>query len=300
MVDIGFIGLGAMGLPMATQIVAAGHAVHGFDVRRDAVDALVAAGGHAAATPRDAAAGRALLVLMVATAEQVDAALADGALDALASGATVVLHSTVPPAYTRELAQRVHAHGHEFVDAPVSGGVVGAETGNLTVMASGSDAAFAAAQPELDAVAGKLYRLGDEPGVGSTVKLVNQHLAGVHIASAAEAMALGVRAGADPRVLYDVISNSAGNSWMFTNRVPHMLDDDFTPRSALEIFVKDLGIVLDTGRALRFPLPIAATAHQQFLAGAAAGHGREDDAAVVKVYEQLAGISVAAPPPAPE
>jgi 3-hydroxyisobutyrate dehydrogenase len=174
----------------------------------------------------------------------------------------------------------------------VSGGVVGAEGGSLVVMASGSAAAFAAAERALAAMAKHVYRLGDAPGAGSTVKMVNQLLAGVHIAAAAEAIALGTRAGADPRVLFDVIGKSAGSSWMFVNRVPHMLEGDYEPLSALDIFVKDLGIVLDAARALRFPLPLAAAAHQLFLMGAAAGFGREDDSAVVKVYERLAGIDV--------
>jgi 3-hydroxyisobutyrate dehydrogenase len=140
-----------------------------------------------------------------------------------------------------------------------------------------------------------VYRLGEAPGIGTSVKMINQLLAGVHIAAAAEAMALAARAGLDPQVVFEVISNSAGASWMFTNRVPHMLTGDYTPQSALDIFVKDLGIVLDTGNALRFPLPVAAAAHQMFLMGAAAGLGRHDDAAVVKVYEQVAGIQVARP-----
>jgi len=174
----------------------------------------------------------------------------------------------------------------------VSGGAVGAANGTLTVMGSGPPAAFAKAEGALAAVAGKVYRLGEAAGVGSTVKTVNQLLAGIHIAAAAEAMALGVRAGADGKTLYEVISNSAGASWMFGNRVPHMLAGDYTPLSAVDIFVKDLGLVLDTGRALRFPLPLTGAAHQLFLMAAAAGLGREDDAAVVKVYEKLAGISV--------
>jgi L-threonate 2-dehydrogenase len=174
----------------------------------------------------------------------------------------------------------------------VSGGAAGATSGSLTVMASGPAAAFDKAAAALAAVSGKVYRLGERAGIGSTVKTVNQLLAGVHIAAAAEAMALGTRAGADPRTLYEVISNSAGASWMFTNRVPHMLDGDYAPRSAVEIFVKDLGVVLDSGRELRFPLPLAAAAHQLFLMAAAAGHGRADDAAVVKVYEMLAGLTV--------
>ena len=152
--------------------------------------------------------------------------------------------------------------------------------------------AFAAAGDALDAIAGKVYRLGDHAGPGSTVKMVNQLLAGVHIATACEAMALGMRAGADPKQLYEVICNSAGNSWMFQNRVPHILDGDYTPLSAVNIFIKDLGIVLDAARALKFPLPLAAQAHQLYLATAAAGHGAEDDSAVVKFYAQLAGLTL--------
>jgi L-threonate 2-dehydrogenase len=202
------------------------------------------------------------------------------------------LCSTVAPAYARQTAARLSAMGLEMLDAPVSGGVARAAEGKLSIMASGSPAAFARSEPVLDALAERVYRLGDECGQGSTVKMVNQLLAGVHIAAAAEAMALGVKAGVDPQQLYEVISNSAGSSWMFQNRVPHMLAGDYTPLSAVEIFVKDLGIVLETGKAQRFPLPLAATAHQLFLMAAAAGYGRLDDSAVVKVFEQLAGISV--------
>ncbi len=159
-------------------------------------------------------------------------------------------------------------------------------------MASGSPAAFERAAPVLEAMAGKVWKLGDAPGAGSTVKMVNQLLAGVHIAAAAEAMALGIRAGADPQTLFDVITTSAGNSWMFQNRVPHILAGDDTPLSAISIFVKDLGIVLDQARALTFPLPMASSAHQLFLAAAAAGQGGRDDAFVIRVWERLAGIAL--------
>ena len=162
----------------------------------------------------------------------------------------------------------------------------------MTVMASGPEAAFTRAQPVLDVIAGKLWRLGEAIGAGSTVKMVNQLLAGVHIATAAEAMALGIRAGADPQTLFDVISTSAGSSWMFQNRVPHILAGDDTPLSAVNIFVKDLGIVLDQARALTFPLPLASAAHQLFLAAAAQGHGMKDDAFVIRVWEALAGITL--------
>ncbi|MSP14431.1 MAG: hypothetical protein EXR62_15945 [Chloroflexi bacterium] len=203
-----------------------------------------------------------------------------------------MLCSTVSPAFARETARRLEELGIEMLDAPVSGGVARAAEGRLSVMASGKPSAFQKTEKVLDAVAEHVYHLGDACGQGSTVKMINQLLAGVHIAAAAEALAFGVQAGVDPQTLYEVICNSAGSSWMFQNRVPHMLAGDYTPRSAVEIFVKDLGIVLETGKARHFPLPLSATAHQLFLMAAAAGYGAEDDAAVVKVFEKLAGIDV--------
>ncbi|CAI5489120.1 unnamed protein product [Closterium sp. Naga37s-1] len=262
-----------------------------------ACEKLKSAGGAAAASAADAAKGAVVLVLMVTTAKQAEGALFgdEGALQALPPGAVVILCSTVPPEFARSLGTKLSAQGKgwEMVDAPVSGGVARAVDGTLTIMAAATPAALAKARPVLEAMSAKLYIVGDTPGAGSAVKMVNQLLAGVHIAAAAEAMALGARAGLNARMVFDIISHAAGNSWMFENRVPHMLDNDYTPRSALNIFVKDLGIVLGEAQSLAFPLPLAAAAHQQFLAGAAAGLGREDDAAVVKVYERLAGVTVA-------
>lgn len=293
--NIGFVGLGAMGGGMARSLLRAGLTVVACDVSAEARDAFTADGGQTAETAAKAAAGADLLLAVVATAEQVRRLLFgdDGAVGHLPSGATVCLHATVAPDDTRAIAAQLAASGHYLLDAPISGGAARAASGDLLVMASGSAPAFVAAEPALQAMASTVHRLGDEPGIGSTVKMINQLLAGVHIATAAEAIAMGTRAGADPQVLYDVLADAAGGSWMFQNRVPHMLSGDYTPLSAVDIFVKDLGIVLDQGRALRFPLPLAAAAHQQFLAAAAAGHGRDDDAAVVKVYERLAGIDVA-------
>ncbi len=292
---IAFAGLGSMGLGMAKNLLAKGHTVIGLDVNPDACAALRAAGGETAASATTAAERADALVIVVVSAAQVEQVLfgPDGAIGALPEGRVVLQCATVPPGFSKALGERLAAAGYPLLDAPLSGGRARAETGELTIMSSGPAEAYAQAQPILDAVAAKVYRLGDAPGVGSLVKTVNQLLAGVHIAAAAEAMALGTRAGADPRALYDVISNSAGNSWMFANRVPHMLDGDFTPLSAVDIFVKDLGLVLDTGREVKQPLPLAAAAHQLFLMASAAGWGRIDDAAVVKIYEQMGGFSVA-------
>ncbi|MGE0719083.1 MAG: L-threonate dehydrogenase [Alphaproteobacteria bacterium] len=291
---IGFIGLGAMGAGMAANLVKAGFAVAGYDVVPAARERFAAAGGTAAGSPAEAAAGAGLLVLAVASDAQVEAVLfgADGALPKLAPGAVVMMHATVPPAYAVALAPRLAAAGFGFVDAPMSGGMARAAEGTLTLMVSGTDAAVAAAEPAMNAYAQRIIRVGTEAGQGSTMKMAHQLLAGVHIAAAAEALALAARAGIDPALFFDVVSKGAAQSWMFENRGARMVSGDFATTSAVEIFVKDLGIVLDGGRSLRFPLPIAAAAHQQFLAAAAAGLGRDDDAAVVKVYEMLAGISV--------
>jgi L-threonate 2-dehydrogenase len=291
---IGFIGLGAMGGGMAANLVRAGFVVTGYDRRQEAVDALVQLGGRAATSPAAAAKDAQLLFVMVVNDAQVEDVLfgQDGALEALARGSTAVLSSTVPAAFVRDLGERLAERGIHLLDAPVSGGAVGAEGGTLTIMASGSADAFAAADDALAVCAKKVYRLGDQPGIGSTVKAVNQLLAGVNLVTAAEGMAFGAALGADPKVLFEVIRGAAGGSWMFENRVPHMLDDDFAARSAVDIWVKDLALVLDTGRSLRMPLPMAAAAYQVVMMAAARGLGAIDDAAFVKVYEEFTGRKI--------
>jgi 3-hydroxyisobutyrate dehydrogenase len=292
---IGFVGLGAMGMGMATQLLKKGFQVNGVDARADVKERWTAVGGEWCDSPAAAAIDADAFVAMVVSAEQIETVLfgPSGALKNLRPKSVVIATSTVSPAFSRDLGKRLSETGHLFIDAPVSGGVVGAESGGLSIMASGSDEAFEIGESVLQAMAAKIYRIGTEPGLGSIVKTVNQLLAGAHIVLAAEAMAFGTRAGADPQVLFEVISNSAGSSWMFNNRVPHMLKGDFTPLSAVNIFVKDLGIVLDVAHELRFPLPMAAIAHQCFLAAAAAGLGTEDDSAVIKLFEKVSGISVA-------
>jgi 3-hydroxyisobutyrate dehydrogenase len=245
---------------------------------------------HADEVPPDT---EAVAVFVVNAAQTEDVLFGEhGCLPKLAKGVVVLCCATIAPEAARALDAKISGAGFLMLDAPTSGGKAGAQAGTMTIMASGSDAAFARAQPVLDAISTKVWRLGDRVGVGSTVKMVNQLLAGVHIATAAEALALGIRAGADPRTLFEVISSSAGSSWMWQNRVPHILDGDDTPLSAVNIFVKDLGIVLDQARALTFPLPMAAAAHQLFLAAAAHGDGAKDDAFVIRVWQALAGIEL--------
>jgi 3-hydroxyisobutyrate dehydrogenase-like beta-hydroxyacid dehydrogenase len=294
---VSVIGLGTMGMGAALNLVRKGHQVTGCDVREAARTELVSAGGAAVGTPAELPADTEAVVVFVVNAAQTEDVLfgPHGCLDRLAKGAVILCCATVAPEAARALHKKITGAGFQMLDAPVSGGKLGAQAGTMTVMASGSDAAFAKAQPVLEVISSKVWRLGDQPGIGSTVKMVNQLLAGVHIATAAEALALGIRAGADPRTLFEVISSSAGSSWMWQNRVPHILEGDDTPLSAVNIFVKDLGIVLDQARALTFPLPMAAAAHQLFLAAAAHGEGVKDDAFVIRVWQALTGIDLPKP-----
>ena len=284
---VGFIGLGAMGVPMAINLVRAGFTVRGFDVAPAGPAALAAAGGVAAGSAVEAAADADTLVLMVVNIDQARAVLiAGGALAAMAPGATVLLMATCPPAAVAALAVEVEGTGRVLVDAPVSGGIKGAIAGSLTIMAAAPAAQLAAVRPVLDAL-GKVTHVGERPGQGAAVKAVNQLLCGVHIAAAAEALALAETMGIDGAVMLEVVSASAASSWMLRDRGPRMLESGPPVASALDIFVKDLGIVLDAGHGARAALPLAAAAHQMFLAGSGQGHGTADDSQVVRAYRRL-------------
>ncbi len=293
-ITVGFVGLGAMGMGMACSLLRVGFTVQGYDINPDAVRRFQEAGGRGAGSVAETARGADVLIIMVVNAEQAEAVLFGPGKAArhLRPGSVVMLSSTVQPAFARQTARRLAAMGIEMLDAPVSGGTARAAQGQLSIMAAGPPSAFEKAGPVLDALAEHVYRMGEEPGQGSTMKLVNQILAGVHIAAAAEAMAFGARAGIDPHQIYQVICNSAGASFMFQNRMPHVLADDYTPHSAVDIWVKDLDLVLAAGKETRSPLFLSAVAHQLFMMAAAAGFGRLDDAAVIKVFEKIGDFRV--------
>jgi 3-hydroxyisobutyrate dehydrogenase len=293
---VGVVGLGSMGLGSALALVDAGFDVVGFDVNPAAAEKLTAGGGRTVESPAALARATNTVMIVVINSDQVDLVIfgENGLAETLAPGGLIIQCATVAPSYARNLGEKLTARGLSLLDAPVSGGAVKARQGELSVMASGSKDCFTRAAAVLNAVAAKVYELGDKPGIGSSMKLVNQLLAGVHIAAAAEAMALGISMDLEPEAIYDVITHSAGNSWMFENRVPHILKGNYTPHSAVDIFVKDLGIVHATGRELPLSMPIASTALQQFTAASSAGHGREDDSAIIKVYQHLAGFKLPA------
>ena len=282
----GLIGLGAMGSGMAASLRRHGYQVHVFDVRTEVAQAFAGEGGVACASPAELAGHCDIIVSVVVNAAQTESVLfgEGGCAAAMKPGSVFVMCSTVDPNWSIALEARLAALGILYLDAPISGGAAKSASGEMTMMTSGAPEAYALAGPLLDAMAAKVYRLGDRAGAGSKVKIINQLLAGVHIAVAAEAMALGLREGVDPAALYEVITHSAGNSWMFENRMAHVLAADYTPLSAVDIFVKDLGLVLDMARASKFPLPLSSTAHQMFMQASTAGFAREDDSAVIKIF----------------
>lgn len=284
------VGLGSMGMGAAKSCINAGLTTYGVDLNPLALATLQQAGAKQAATSADGFASEldALLLLVVNAAQVKQILFGENGLAAkLKPNTPVMVSSTISAADARQIEQQLLALGLNMLDAPVSGGAAKAAEGQMTVMASGAESTFQQLQPVLDAIAGKVYRIGEEIGLGATVKIIHQLLAGVHIAAGAEAMALAARAGIPLDVMYDVVTHAAGNSWMFENRMRHVVDGDYAPKSAVDIFVKDLGLVADTAKALHFPLPLASTAFNMFTAASNAGFGKEDDSAVIKIFSGI-------------
>ena len=286
-------GLGSMGFGIAQSLIKAGHTVYGYDVTDEPVNRLVEAGGQKARFA-DIASSVDVVVVVVLNAEQTEDVLfgEDGVVASLEAGAAIISSATVSPDFARQMESRCQAKGIHYLDAPISGGSIKAAAGALSVMASGTPQAFAQARPALDAISEKVFELGAEAGAGSAMKVVNQMLAGVHIASMAEAITFGMTQGVAPDEFLEVISQCAGTSWMLENRAPHVIAGDYTPHSAVDIWLKDLGIVLDIAKDAKFGAPLTAAALQQFVAASGSGLGREDDAAVAKVYARNANIEL--------
>jgi putative dehydrogenase len=288
--NICVIGLGSMGMGAAKSCLRAGLNTWGVDLNPAALENLRQAGARDAQASASAFADQLdAVLLLVVNAQQVNAILfgEEGLAAKLRPGTVVMVSSTLSALDAQQIEQQLAQYQLLMLDAPVSGGAAKAASGEMTVMASGSDAAFAQLQSVLDAVAAKVYRVGSEIGLGSTVKIIHQLLAGVHIAVGAEAMALAARAGIPLETMYEVVTNAAGNSWMFENRMRHVVDGDYSPKSAVDIFVKDLNLVADTAKSLHFPLPLASTALNMFTEASNAGYGREDDSAVIKIFSGI-------------
>jgi 3-hydroxyisobutyrate dehydrogenase-like beta-hydroxyacid dehydrogenase len=292
MQNAGFIGLGAMGAPMAKRIVSAGFDLSVFDVRPENADPLVELGARRAGSPREAAEGAEALVLMVVNAEQAEDALfgGDGAAEILSPESAVVVMSTVGPEAVRRIEGPLAGRGVRLLDAPVSGGVARAERGDLLIMAGGIADLFEEVRPLLAAMGSTVSHCGGSVGDGQSVKLVNQLLCGVHVAVAGEALAYAEALGLDPRSVFETIRYGAANSFMLEDRGERMLEREFVPaKSALDIFVKDMGLVRLAAVEQGFQTPLADAAHRLYEMGSSLGLGEEDDSGVVRVFERTDG-----------
>ncbi|MGB3681771.1 MAG: NAD(P)-dependent oxidoreductase [Rubrobacteraceae bacterium] len=287
MKNIGFIGLGAMGTPMARTLLEAGFQLSAYDVVEERVEVLAESGASTAGSPRAAGEDVEALVLMVVNADQVEDALfgEEGAAQALGEGAILIIMGTVGPEAVRGIVGRMEDRGVRVLDAPVSGGVARAVEGNLLIMAGGSHDLFDEAKEILEAMGSNVVLCGESPGDGQSVKLVNQLLCGVHIAAAGEALAYAAALGLDPRAVFETIRHGAANSFMLEDRGERMLSGEFSQvKSALNIFVKDLGLVLEAAGDNGFQSPISSAAWEVFKEGSSLGFGGEDDSGIVRVF----------------
>ena len=294
MQNLAFVGLGAMGAPMARCLLSAGFGLGVFDVREESSRPLVEMGARGAAKPGEAAENADALFLMVVNAGQAEAALfgEDGAAGALAPGGAVVVMSTVGPKPIRELDGPLSERNLRLLDAPVSGGVARAERGDLLIMAGGPGDLFEELRPALEAMGSTVVHCGPAAGDGQAVKLVNQLLCGVHIAAAGEALAYAEALGLDPESVYETIRHGAAGSFMLEDRGRRMLDRRFLPaKSAMDIFVKDMGLVRKAAGERGFATPLSDVAHQLYEKGSSLGFGGEDDSGILRVFEEGMGPS---------
>jgi len=287
MPTVGVIGTGAMGLGVVQSLLRNGFRVLARDIRPEAERAAVAAGAMARATPADLARDSSIIILLVVDAAQIDTVLfgPDGAASALAPDAIVIVSSTVAPAFVASLVTRLSSTGARLLDAPVSGGPQRAADGTMTLMVAGNAATIGACSALFTAISGKCFVVGAQPGVAATFKVLNNQLAAVNLAAGAEAMALAIRAGVDPRLFLEVVNASSGASWIFTDRMTRALDGDRTPRAATALLNKDVAIAVDAAATLNFDAPLARAARDAFAAAVAAGYGSDDDAALLQFYQ---------------
>lgn len=276
---VGFIGLGLMGRPMVRRLLAAGHEVRVHNRSRPAVEELAAAGAVACDSGTEAIQDVEVVLTSLPTIESVRLVYAELAR-AATPGQVFADHSTVDLETSRWCALAVPA----FLDAPVSGGPAGVEAGTLTIMAGGRQEHLDRARPALEAYGGTI-RLCGPAGAGTAVKLVNQLLVGIHTAAAAEAVAFGARIGADPQVVLDMIAPSFGGSMMLSRNGPRFIRHDFSPATPVRVLLKDLGIIAREGEGSGSPLPLGELALEDFQRLAEAGHGDEDMAAMITLYE---------------
>ena len=285
------VGLGSMGFGIAQSLIRAGYSVYGQDKNLKQQKRLIEEGGYDKNIPFNDLQAVIIVVLNEKQTKEIIFGQ-NGVSEKLKKNTLIMVCTTVAPDFAKEMASSCNDKGLLYLDAPISGGSKKSAEGKLSYMISGSPKAFEVAKPILDCTSETVFEFGEHVGSGSAMKAVNQMLAGVHIAAMAEAITFGITQGIDPKRFLEVISKCAGTSWMLENRTPHIIDNDYSPKSSINIWPKDLGIVLDIAKNSNFSAPLTAAALQQFISAAGSGLGQEDDAAVAKIYARNAGIKL--------
>lgn len=289
MKNISVIGLGSMGYGIAQSLIRSGYMVYGQDKNLLQQKKIVKEGGQVGEISYGNLDAVIIVVLNEAQTREIIFG-SEGIAAKLNKNTLVMVCTTVSPNFAKEMATLCENKELLYLDAPISGGSKKSSEGKLSYMISGNKNALDKARPILEATSETVFEFGEVVGAGSAMKAVNQMLAGVHIAAMAEAITFGITQGIEPKRFLEVISKCAGSSWMLENRAPHIIDDDYSPKSSINIWPKDLGIVLDIAKNSNFSAPITSAALQQFIAASGSGLGHEDDAAVAKVYARNAGI----------
>lgn len=291
---IGFIGVGAMGQPMALNLIAAGYDVSVFDTSPSQAQKLGEKGAAVCTTCGELAAASDVIVSSLPNAAIVESVYAGvgGVFESCRPGTVVVDMSSVAPSTTKKMEKLAKERGLEYVDAPVSGGVAGAQAGTLTIMVGADEAVFKKISPVLEVLGKNIYHVG-EPGSGDAIKLVNNLLLGCNMAALAEALVLGVKCGLSPKTMYEIIKNSSGRSYALEAKMEKfIMADAFDTGFAVDLQYKDLGLALEAARENSVPLPVTASAMQVFEFARAKGLNRKDMSSVVKVWEDLTGVKV--------
>jgi 3-hydroxyisobutyrate dehydrogenase len=292
--NVGVIGIGAMGMSVAKRLLDRGFPTFVRDIRPEVEAEARAAGATVCASPAEV--GRrcdAVITLVVDAAQTEDVLFGPlGLAEGLRPGGVHIMSSTIQPSAAASLAERLAQRGLLMIDAPCSGGPARARAGEMTLMAAAPAQVLHRFAPVIEAISGRCFHVSEHAGDGSRAKVVNNMLAGVNLVAASEAMALAIKLGLDPQTMADVIGSSSGASWIFGDRIPRVLAGDYSPKAAIDILRKDLSILLETASGQGFPTPLARTAHAIFEDASRLGHGKEDDAAIIKVYQALSGIAL--------
>lgn len=290
---IGFIGIGAMGYPMAKNILQEGYELYVNDINKDAVQKLVDLGAKATETGKELAECTDVIIIMLPNTEVIEAILEgeNGLLAGLGSNKIIINTSSVDPMSSKRFASQVEELDSDWVDSPVSGGTKGAESGDLTLMVGCDEEVLAEVRPVLE-VMGDISFVGDV-GAGSGVKMINNLLLGINMTAVAEALVLGVKAGIDPEVLFEIINNSSGNSYALEAKVPnYILEGEFDPGFAIDLQYKDLQLAITTAKKLNVPLQLGNLSQQIYENAKAAGLGGKDISSVINLLEELCDVEV--------